>query len=218
MTAVAIVDDDLWVREGRAGALRDRGHPVVWVSSHVDALERERWDDVEVLLVDAHDPDAGFDRFVGVSVVERVRARGGDRTRVVVLTGHLLNDLLRIRMADAGADELYHHGAVRSPDDLVALVSGPLPIEPTPPPASRPGSDLTGAVRWAERELGEEALRSDLSQKALPVSRRHLITARQKLGRMTGLSATGDRSAPEWRRVLDLIDRARGAERRSGDR
>ncbi len=217
MLQVAVVDDDPWVRTGRAAALGGTGRVrVTFVGDHATALAREGWEDVDVLVVDAHDPQAEFDQFVGVRVVEQVRrSRSQAQLRVLVLTGHAANDLLRIRMAEAGADVLHPHADVRTVDDLlVAIESARSAPAPVPPPAETPVND---AVRWAEANLGADSLDLERSQKALPVSRRRLITARQRIGTLGGVPARPERRLPEWREVARFLQRARGADRRQRD-
>ena len=224
MLHVAIVDDDPWVREGRAGALVRKGVEVVHLSDHIEALARDGWDDVDVLLVDAHNSGAEFDRFQGVRVVEKVRGeRPKGDLRIVVLTGHAFNDLLRIRMAEAGADVLFPHDAVRSPDDLMAVVDGTGWAATGVDDGARarvglaPRSNVNQAVAWAEQHLGEAALEPGKSQKSLELTRRRLITARRRVSELTGMSpgGSGSRSILEWREVAAFLQRARGAERRS---
>ncbi|MGH2685580.1 MAG: response regulator [Actinomycetota bacterium] len=221
MLRVAIVDDDPWVREGRAAALQRSGVEVVHLSDHIEALSRDGWDDVDVLLVDAHNSGAEFDRFQGVRVVEKVRSqRPKGELRIVVLTGHAFNDLLRIRMAEAGADVMFAHDAVRSADDLMAVVDGTgwAAAEVDDGARSRvgvaPGGHVNRAVAWAEQHLGEAALEPGRSQKSLDLTRRRLITARRRVSDLTGM-AGGSRSILEWREVAAFLQRARGAERRS---
>lgn len=224
MARVAIVDDDLWVREGRAAALGGAGHDVVFHGDHPAALARTGWDDVDVVLVDAHDPRADFDRYQGVRVVESIRRAGGERPRVVVLTGHADNDLLRIRMAEAGADHLHAHDDVRTVADLVAVVDGRAAGEALDAGTERlraglaPTAQVNEVVDWADAHLGEDAIVPGRSQKSLPVSRRRLITARSHLARTTGLGPAGGSAAtrrlPAWQEVAEFLQRARGAERR----
>lgn len=224
---VAIVDDDFWVREGRAAALgRVQGIEVGFVGDHCQALDLPTWDDVEVVLVDAHDPEAKFDRYQGVAVVARIRAVrvAASGPRVVVITGHGDNDLLRIRMAEAGADELHSHDDVRTVQDLVSLVEGADSRARLDGPADRakaglaPNALINEAVSWADDHLGAEAIEPGRSQKSLPVSRRRLITARSHLSRSVGLGppsgSAASRRLPAWQEVADFLQRARGAERR----
>lgn len=225
MRRVAIVDDDLWVRTGRVAALNGlEDVSVVFDGDHRQALSRERWDDVDVVVVDAHDGGAGFDQFIGVRVVERVRReRTREQLRVVVLTGHAQNDLLRVRMAEAGGDVLYPHAAVCTVDDLLGVIDGSSPAPGDGEVAgigleASEGAAVNDAVRWAEEHLGEAAL-DPVSQKALPVSRRRLITARQRIGSLAPSSAPSgsavERRLPAWRDVVAFLQRARGADRRT---
>ncbi len=222
MVRVAIVDDDLWVREGRASALaRAAGISVVFTGDHVEALDRPTWEDIEVVLVDAHDPGADFDRYRGVMVVAKIRQGPAPGPRVVVLTGHSKNDLLRIRMAEAGADEMHAHDDVRTVADLVALAEGraaPATLDGATARAKAglaPGARLNEAVSWADDNLGEDAIAPGQSQKSLPVSRRRLITARSHLARATGLGpqngSAANRRLPAWQEVAEFLQRARGA-------
>jgi DNA-binding NarL/FixJ family response regulator len=220
---VGIVDDDPWVREGRAVAL-DRTGCVTMVAcvDHRGALARARWDDVDVLLVDAHDPTAGFDQFAGVRVVERVRReRSPAETRIVVLSGHAFNDLLRIRMAEAGADALYPHAEVQTVEALLGVIHGTTPTGEAGSEAARrrvglaADARLNDAVSWAEDHLGAEALNAQ-PQKNLEVTRRRLITARSRIAGMVGMAPSADgRRTPEWKEIVRFLQRARGAERRS---
>jgi len=224
MVRVAIVDDDRWVRSGRSAALAATGQvDVVFEGDHSAALARPAWDDVDVLLVDAHDQDADFDHYRGVQVVERVRAaRRRDEVRIVVLTGHGANDLLRIRMAEAEADHLYAHAQVRTVEALLAVVEGTASPACTDPAAARLRAGLPSTARvneamaWAGRHLDAATVDPAVPQKNLPISRRRLITARRRIADATGLSvpptASTDHPLPTWRDVAALIQRARGAD------
>ena len=70
---------------------------------------------------------------------------------------------------------------------------------------------INTAVHWAERNLGEPALQNE-SQKALPVTRRAIITARRRFARHVAPDSQG--VVPTWREVSAFLDRARGKERR----
>jgi CheY-like chemotaxis protein len=221
---VAIVDDDAWVRRGRQAALEDHGIPVV-VSAHPEeALEfpADSWGDVDVVLVDAKDERADFDLYVGVRVVERLRAVTPSDLQIVVITGHVLDDVLRLRMAEAGADWLYGHSDVRSPDDLVAIVRAPGHGDAAPPPDPRaldaaglsPDARPNEALRYLEDAGLAGAVTSSSSgesQKALAAGRRRIINARQRLAGVLGTTPTDPRATtPEWRRLVSVIDRIRG--------
>jgi DNA-binding NarL/FixJ family response regulator len=72
---IVVVDDDVWVRRGRAASLAEVPElAVTAVLSHAEALDFDRWDDADIALVDAWDERADFDRFPGVRVVEAIRA------------------------------------------------------------------------------------------------------------------------------------------------
>lgn len=115
-TSVAVIDDDLWVRTGRATALTGAGLRVVAACDHAAALALgpDVWDQVDVALVDAWDGREAWDRFPGVAVVEAIRRRRTPaETLIVVISGHVVSDVLRLRMAEAGADFFYGHEEVR---------------------------------------------------------------------------------------------------------
>lgn len=223
---VAIVDDDLWVRAGRQAVLDAAdGVEVVWAGDHRAALEAP-WQAIDVALVDAHDAEAGFDRFAGVAVAATARRAAPD-LRIVVLSGHSHNDLLRIRMAEAGADEFHAHRDVATPAALVAVVRagrGRFTDETNVADARRrvglsASGRLNEAVAWASERVGEPAIEAEtLAETGL--SRRRLITAREKLSTLAGLeprvTSGARRTLPSWREVVELVDRARGRERRAG--
>ncbi len=124
---IAVVDDDMWVRTGRVSALESAGLTVVLACDHDQALAGDdQWTDVDVVLVDAWDASQEWDRFPGVRVVESVRrVRSSSETLVIVISGHVTNELLRLRMAEAGADFFYGHGELRDLDDLLQAIRSP---------------------------------------------------------------------------------------------
>ena len=212
-TRVVIVDDDGWIRRGRAQALGEvPGIQVAAALSHQEALSRpDLWPVSDVVLVDAWDGRAGFDRFPGVGVVRAIRAHGsGGDPRVVVVTGHLVNDLLRLRMAEAGADFFYSHEEVADPERLAAAVASAAAAPPAVRPTSRPGA-VEPALDWIRTNGLEDAF-SATSQKAVPFSRRTIGHIRREVGDRAGLAPRGQLS--RWRAVVDFVNRARGAELR----
>ena len=214
---VVIVDDDSWIRRGRAAAINEvPGFAAIAAMSPDEAFAHDDpdwWSATDVVLADAHDDDAGFDKFIGVRVVAHIRSlTGRARPQILVITGHLYNDLLRLRMAEAGADFLYSHSEVRSTEALIGAIQASWAMADStsgPLPSKTPG--LNDAVMWAETNLGEGAFQHE-SQKALPVSRRAIITARHRLRYQ--LPSSDGRTIPSWREIADFIDRARGKERR----
>jgi DNA-binding NarL/FixJ family response regulator len=136
---VVIIDDDEWIRRGRADALRDLpGIDVTTILDHHDALAfGAGWDSVDVALVDARDDNQAWDKFPGVSVVEAIRARRDpEQTTVIVISGHMLNDVLRLRMHEAGADFFYSHDEVRNVEQLATVIEHPSSGRRASPPSS----------------------------------------------------------------------------------
>ncbi len=143
MRRVAVVDDDEVSRRG-LGAVLDE-HPeieVVAAAGHAEAIAAgdELWADVDVAIVDAADEEHRGDQFPGVAVVERIRkCRTAPLPTVVIRTGHFLDDALRVRMREAGADFFFHrtelqraaavHAVVLRPEDARAGVPAPLDAE-----------------------------------------------------------------------------------------
>jgi DNA-binding NarL/FixJ family response regulator len=224
---VAIVDDDLWIRNGRAHALAgvDRIN-VVATLSHSDALGCEDvWASVDVALVDAWDHRAGFDRFPGVGVVESIRRlRTPLETVIIVITGHVVNDVLRLRMAEAGADYFYGHDDVASLAELVSVITAPDPAtRPVVDPHTldeigvRSGSKPNDALAWIQNAGLSDAFSGE-SQKALPVTRRTIMRIRREMGnvaKIEGSPATGAEHHarwPEWQHVVRFVNRVRGSD------
>ena len=141
--------------------------------------------------------------------------------RIVVVTGHVLNDLLRLRLVDAGADELYAHADVRTSDALVEVMRSPVAERAAPPSAAdlaaagvSSSARPSDALRWVAANGMEGAFVAAIPQKALPASRRRLITARRRVSELMGLSGRRGRDGAEWREVVRVVNQARGEERR----
>lgn len=234
---VAIVDDDLWVRHGRATALAgEPGFHVVEMTPHQAMDYGSAWEEVEVALVDAHDATEPFDRFPGVRVVETIRAHPGRRdTVVIVVSGHCANIFLRLRMAEAGADFFYSHEDVPDLPSLISVIQNPDPVRKVAPPEPAvlaamglsPGSRPNAALHFLEDEGlidtfdAFDSFDERPSQKTLALSRRSIMRVRKEMARLAGLTpskpvgASRQLDAPEWRAVVDFVNRARGAERRN---
>ena len=225
------MDDDLWVRHGRATALaHEPGFEVTELTPREAMAYGPGWEGVEVALVDAHDETEPFDRFPGVTVVEAIRAnQGPEPTLVIVISGHRDNVFLRLRMAEAGADYFYRHEEVRDLPSLVSAIEHPDPerraLAPDPAVLAKlglgPGSRPNAALHFLEDEGLVGAFDGQRSQKSLGLSRRSIIRIRREMGRLAGLSPANPigpsrrLDAPEWRAVVDFVNRARGVERRN---
>jgi DNA-binding response OmpR family regulator len=220
---IAVVDDDMWVRTGRVSTLESAGLTVVMACDHDQALVGDDlWADVDVVLVDAWDASQEWDRFPGVRVVESVRrVRSSDETLIIVISGHVTNELLRLRMAEAGADFFYGHGELRNLDDLLQAIRSPNQARRARPHSNTKvaalgissSAQLNAALHDIEDRGLQEAFRPRTSQKSLPFGRRALIATRRRvagLARMTQPGPDGDRREPEWRHVVRLINLARG--------
>jgi len=224
---VAIVDDDLWIRSGRAHALAEvEAIDVVATVDHAQAIDAAGlWENVDVALVDAWDQHGGFDRFPGVAVVEAIRrSRTPQETTIIVITGHVVNDMLRLRMAEAGADYFYGHDDVAGIDELVGVIREPgIDHRPDVSPEAladlglRPGGRANDALAWIRKEGLDDAFSGE-SQKALPVSRRAIMRIRREIGTIARVNeprATGaehDVRWPEWQHVVRFVNRVRGVD------
>lgn len=187
------------------------------VLSPGEALRPEvTWDGVDVVIVDAFDEREAFDRFPGVAVVEAIRRRRSpDETLVVVISGHVLNELLRLRMAEAGADFFYGHAEVRDLPTLVEVIQQPdagRRVDPVPE-----AEGVNAALRHVEEAGIAAAFEPGQTQRAASLSRRTVINARRRVGEMTGLGAAPDtggrdrrRRMPEWKALVRFVNRARG--------
>jgi CheY-like chemotaxis protein len=231
MLRVAIVDDDEWVRIGRSVALAESGEVTVgFVGPHSEALSAgpSIWADIDVALIDAYDTDADFDHFAGVGVVEQIKALDADRRPVlIVITGHLLDDVLRLRMAEAGADYLFGHGEVRTVEQLLLAIRDPASVRspgpPNPEALDKLGLTLDSrpnqAMHWVDEsglaEVFVEAAEGE-SQKTFEVGRRRIRAARQQLAARGGFRRTADgqrTSVPEWQQIVSIVSAARGKRR-----
>jgi DNA-binding NarL/FixJ family response regulator len=145
MIRVAIVDDDVVYRTGRAALLA----PIdgIKVNATLDFEEAlaygDSWNDIDVALVDAYDARStlkrteasrragvvmpGVDRFGGVRVVQAIRACRGTEAPTIIVVSHYKsgNALLWKRMAEAGADFFYDHFEVGDANHLVEAILRP---------------------------------------------------------------------------------------------
>ncbi len=223
---VVIVDDDAWMRRGRAAWLAEAPEVEVLATlTHEEALAYDHWESCDVALVDAWDEQERFDRFPGVGVVEHIRARRRpEETTVVVLSGHVFDDVLRLRMAEAGADYFCGTNEICDLDDLVELISRPSERHRSAPgdPGRLAELGLTESSRpnAALRDITERGLEGVFEAEGRPgepgLSRRKTITLRRRLAALAGLAPPPPRrpsqTVPEWRAVVRVVNRARGAE------
>ena len=233
---IAIVDDDEWVRKGRSVALAESGRVSVdFVGPHAEALALplDAWSETDVVLIDAYDTDASFDHFAGVAVVERIHEiQTGARPVLIVITGHLLDDVLRLRMAEAGADFLFGHGEVRTVDQLLAAIQDPASVRAPGPPDTEALDKLglsldsrpNEAMHWVDQSgLAEVFIEAEEgeSQKTFEVGRRRIRAARQQLAAKGGVRRTADgerTSVPEWQQIVSIVSAARGKRRKDPPR
>jgi len=203
---VALVDDDGWIRRGRHAALAESGsfrtvvhlHPRAALSGQLD------WASIDVLLVDAHDSSEPWDGYIGVQVIAAARAaRSRSDLRIVVITGHRHNELLIQRCAHAGADEVYSHDEVRDPESLLGIALRPHQALS----GSAAGRRVEAALNLIVEEGVTEVFHPGTVQKQLELSRRRLITLRQRLARVLGV-----RSDSSLRSVTRTVNRARGVD------
>lgn len=221
---VAIVDDEYWIRVGRqAGLSSFEDFDVVAVVDHNGALDVD-WSGVDIAIVDAHDPLRKWDRYPGVGVVETIRrSRSPDETTIIITSGRMFDPLLRLRMAEAGADFFYSHLDAPDPASLADLLRhqdgahsaafgdgrelGALGLRTW----SRPNE----ALHWIEDSGANRFFTDQGTQKSAPASRRVLSRARDEVARLARLDPSlGD---PErrpgdvtWRDVVRFVNRALG--------
>ncbi len=180
---VAVVDDDAVTRTGTTALLATSSRiEVVLTCSHAEAFGMmPDWPDVDVLIVDAADDRDQVDHFPGARLVQRLRGlpQGRDLT-VIVITGHFLDDALRLRMREARADFFYSRLDLRSEDALVRAVLKPDAARRVPaardPETLRqlgitPRSSLSRLIEHAEEADLSAVLSEDRSAENLPSSR-----------------------------------------------
>jgi CheY-like chemotaxis protein len=125
---VVIVDDDELWRVKTAELLGARSDLVVVAAATHDVATAwvDQWRTVDVAIVDAGDIRRQDDQFPGVGVVRQARRHGRGGMVVMVVTGHFLDDALRWRMREAGADYFHHRSEVQDADSLYRAVVYPV--------------------------------------------------------------------------------------------
>ena len=224
MTTVVIVDDDEWIRRGRGDGLK--AYHDITVRALLDPAGAMAFDfsGVDVVIVDAHDERQEWDRYPGVGVVERIRRdRSPEETLIVVVSGHTLDPMLRLRMAEAGADFFYAHLDLPTPESLADAIRHPdrsrrtdlLDRTALASLGLHPWSRPNAALRWTEDAGAEGLFTAEASQKSAGGSRRAMTRARNEVARRAHLEPSlGDRSRRPgdvtWRDVARFVNRALG--------
>lgn len=224
---VVVVDQNLWVRLGRSAALVEQGGFEVIHLDHRSAMELgPGWSTIDVALINAHDDAAPFDRFPGVGVVEALRSQGKPTATAILVSRLEANPYLALRLAEAGADYCYRHEQVAAPEGMVRVITEPTSdhrvVRPNRAALASiglgPEARANAALRFIVEEGLDGAFDGRRSQKALPLSRRTIMRVRREVGQLTGLrspiGSARDLDAPNWRTVVDFVNRARGVERR----
>ncbi len=208
MPRVVIVDDNEITRAGTADLLSSHADiEIVAALDHTAALAwKSRWNNVDVVIVDAADETLAGDQFPGIEVVCRVREHAAPaHPTVVVLTGHFLDDGLRHRMWEAGADFYYSRTEITTGEMLqtVVLRPGDQRRVPTPADANRlaalgvtPASSVNDFVRHVERDALAVTLDSSARMKQGPAPERsrwwyRLRVALSRSGKFRAVNADG---------------------------
>lgn len=221
---VIIVDDDTWIRIGRTQGLAEFDDIEIVASLPHDEAMDCSWEDIDVAVIDAHDSRQEWDRYPGVRVVEAVRrTRPPTATTVIVTSGRMFDPMLRLRMAEAGADYFYSHLDAHDPTSLADLIRRPdgshaATVDDREALAEmglRTWSRPNEALRWLERSGAAGYFTGSGTQKSAGVSRRALGKARDEVARLARIDPSlGD---PErrpgdvtWRDVVKFVNRALG--------
>jgi CheY-like chemotaxis protein len=197
--AVIVDDDELW-REKMAVLLGTRDDLVVTATATHEVAVRwtEEWTGVDVVVVDAGDVRRQDDQFPGVGVVREARHRCSAGARIVVVTGHFLDDALRWRMREAGADYFYHRSDVQDPDALYDAVVHPDRVRAGVPDIQDPeaayrvgvvgGSDRHGSPRsrqWSQlrRQFNQAARLNTVNADGTVPNRDQVTPSYDQIGR-----------------------------------
>jgi hypothetical protein len=232
---VALIDDDEWVRRGRAAALE--GCPEVdlaLVVSIGEVLGRgtpggERgWEGIDAVLIDPYVGPARFDRYGGVAAVEKIRASDGGEAPCVVAVSERVGDAnLRARLAWAGADYAYCRFEVGDVGSLLKAVASPDGQHRLPSgdhvlclPGVRADGHPGELLRLLDEEGVGHAFTPGLAQLDSGLSRRTIIRLRKLAAEVGGIETAPHRrcggpadlgALPTWREVVEQVNRLRGA-------
>jgi CheY-like chemotaxis protein len=237
MKRVLVVDDEFPVRHGIPAALAgDSEVQVIDAINHDDALLRSGWGDIDVVLLDAGNPQEPDDNIPGAVVAEHIRASSSSEAPVIiVLTQFFREDSVRIRMAGAGAQFMYDKNWVmQEPSRLREVILDP---QRGVPPIQQPktfeemglvsGTDpnaVVAVIKGTIKELGIDSawLEHDVERRPLDKRSKPTRNAFAKIGarvaRYTGLaprtadggyqrSSVEDPTLPQIRRIWTKLTR-----------
>jgi hypothetical protein len=232
---VALIDDDEWVRRGRAVALE--GCPEVELALVVStgevlgrggSGEEMVWEGIDAVVVDPYLGPARFDRYGGVAAVEQIRASdGGEAPGIVAVSERVGDPYLRARLAWAGADYAYCRFEVGDVGSLLNVIAFPDGQHRLPSgdhvlylPGVRAGGRPGELLRLLEEEGVGHAFTPGLAQLDSGLSRRTIIRLRKLAAEVGGIETAPHRrcggpadlgALPTWREVVDQVNRLRGA-------
>lgn len=135
-TSVIVVDQDDVARTGYTTILAG-GSPLVVAAglTHDEALARDDWSGVDVLVIDPVDPRRRLDQVPGAAVIEHVRSCAGTAApRIVAISSHHPDDAVRRRLREAGVDAYFQRSQVREATRLRRAVFAPEPDDALPEP------------------------------------------------------------------------------------
>ncbi len=219
---VVVVDDDRWKREAMSVAIAaDPRTEIVAVIDQDEAVRwpLEKWQDVDVAVVDVFDENApgevGTDVYSGIAALDRIRDLP---VRTVAVTPHCQHPLIQLRIYQAGVDSVYHRWEVNDPGALLAAVleadPAHAPVRPTDAVLKELGAvhaRPNDAVRMYEMSPFLGLIREGIGLKSLDVPRR--VVQRFRFGIAdTGFdgaeetsAVTHDHLAPRWPDVRDYL-------------
>lgn len=219
---VVVIDDDHWKRTAMAQELdADPRIGVVGIIDQDEAIlwPRERWNDVDVAIVDVFDENApseiGTDVFSGISALDRLRDLP---VRTFAITPHCQHPLIQLRIHQAQADWLYHRWEVNDPDRLVSALLDPrpdhVPQRPKDSVLRQYGSQrahTNRAITLYQRSALSGLLRPRIGIKSLHLPRSKIERLRVEVAR-SGFDGTEELStanrihrAPRWPDVRDYL-------------
>jgi hypothetical protein len=181
--------------------------------------------DCTLALVGLDDPTAPFDRQVGVGVIDQLSHRAprgsGSRPLLVAVAERPVDDVIRLRLMEAGADvlvdlaELERRGAVEQ-----IIRAGPTTTwHPAAGSSALAGLGLrrTSRLNAGLAFLVESGL-TDVFTDDRQLSRRREITVRTKLAEIVGIDAQASgsgavvrRSLPSWNQIRSVVREACGS-------